>query len=241
MIHAALENEVYFTCLPPNSTHIMQPLDVAVFKPLKTIWKEILDNYRKESRRKGSIPKTQFPVLLSELWHKLRPNIGNNLRSGFRATGLYPRNPNQPLKYLPDEVGSDTANVGRQLDSVLISMLKLNRGLGQTSRRGRGSKIVPGMRVTVDDTESSAPSAGAGPSGLSRGRRRSQARNRTTELEDSASSSSSDEDDECARCSVIYSTYRGLDWMQCVTCGQWICGKCNGGSDDPFYECSLCS
>lgn len=32
-----LQNEVYFTCLPVNSTHFMQPLDVAVFKPLKSI------------------------------------------------------------------------------------------------------------------------------------------------------------------------------------------------------------
>ena len=174
---------------------------------------------------------------MSELWHKLRPNIETNLRSGFRATGLHPRNRNEPLKYLPDENGSDAATVGRHLDSVLINMLKINRGIGQT-RQGRGSKIVPGKMLTLNDVESSAE---AGPSGWSRGRGRSQGGAKArVEDDSSASSSSSDEEDVCARCSAPYSTYRGLDWIQCVTCAQWICGKCNGGSDDPFYECPRC-
>ena len=29
-------HNVKFICLPPNSTHLTQPLDVAYFKPLKT-------------------------------------------------------------------------------------------------------------------------------------------------------------------------------------------------------------
>ena len=124
VIGSAMENEVCFTCLPQNSTHLMQTLDVAVLKPFKNIWKEVLDICRKQSQRKGAICKTQFPVLLSEIWRKLHPNIVTNLRSGFRATGLHSRDPSESLKYLPDEDGSDVARVGRQSDSVLIGMLK---------------------------------------------------------------------------------------------------------------------
>ena len=43
------ENEIRFLCLPPNSTHFCQPLDVAVFRPAKAEWRDILDNWRKES------------------------------------------------------------------------------------------------------------------------------------------------------------------------------------------------
>lgn len=32
------DNNVRFICLPPNSTHLTQPLDVAFFAPLKRIW-----------------------------------------------------------------------------------------------------------------------------------------------------------------------------------------------------------
>jgi len=33
--------------LPPNSTHVCQPLDVGVFKGLKVKWRQILLNFRK--------------------------------------------------------------------------------------------------------------------------------------------------------------------------------------------------
>ena len=259
VITTALEHDVYFTCLPPNSTHILQPLDVAVFKPLKSIWREILDNYRKESRAKGAIPKTQFPVLLSELWLKLHPNVSINLRSGFRVTGLYPRDPLQPLKYLPAEPSSDGAVIGRQLDSVLIDLLKTNRGTGQVTLRGRGSKVAAGKKLTISDVQK--PADGVSPEtevsgirgggrgrgrargrgrGIGRGRGRGQCSSTRDEEDSSSSSSSSDEDDTCASCSVSFMKSSGPDWIQCVTCAEWFCGKCNGGSVDPFYECAQC-
>ena len=44
VINACQENNVYFTTLPPNSTHLTQPLDLAVFRPMKMKWAKILDN-----------------------------------------------------------------------------------------------------------------------------------------------------------------------------------------------------
>jgi hypothetical protein len=34
------ENEIILHALPANTTHIMQPADVSVFKPLKSQWKK---------------------------------------------------------------------------------------------------------------------------------------------------------------------------------------------------------
>ena len=35
------DNNIKFIVLPPNSTHLMQPLDVAYFRPIKCQWKKI--------------------------------------------------------------------------------------------------------------------------------------------------------------------------------------------------------
>ena len=98
VIKYAVDNNIYFTALPPNSTHILQPMDVGVFGPLKKQWRKILDKWRRESRRRGNIPKEQFPGLLQGLWCAITPKIRANLHSAFRATGLHPFDPEAVLK-----------------------------------------------------------------------------------------------------------------------------------------------
>ena len=55
---------------PP--THFLQPLDVGVFRPVKTHLRQILENFRAETRIVGTIPKETFPIMLSQLWQKLK-------------------------------------------------------------------------------------------------------------------------------------------------------------------------
>ena len=65
------ENNIYFTPIPPNSTHLKQTLDVAFFKLLKSYWRSVLETWRKESRVRGTTPKQHFPILLTKLYSKL--------------------------------------------------------------------------------------------------------------------------------------------------------------------------
>ena len=60
VIRACVANDIAFVPLLPNCTHLMQPLDVAVFRPLKLIWTKVLLQWRRESRISGYIPKTIF-------------------------------------------------------------------------------------------------------------------------------------------------------------------------------------
>ncbi|XP_065654821.1 uncharacterized protein LOC136081436 [Hydra vulgaris] len=46
VIHSCEKHNIRFICLLPNSTHLLQPLDVAFFAPLKKAWRSI--EYRKE-------------------------------------------------------------------------------------------------------------------------------------------------------------------------------------------------
>nr|XP_047137564.1 MFS-type transporter clz9-like [Hydra vulgaris] len=41
-IKAAMDNHIQIVCLPPNCLHALQPLDEAVFGPLKNEWRKIL-------------------------------------------------------------------------------------------------------------------------------------------------------------------------------------------------------
>ncbi len=50
-----------FVFLPENSTHMLQPLDVCVFGPMKRRWRQVLADWKADCSRKGlnytSIPK----------------------------------------------------------------------------------------------------------------------------------------------------------------------------------------
>ena len=57
---------IHLFCLPPNTTHILQPLDVGVFGPVKTAWRKILKDYKVRTRA-SNITKDVFPSLIAEL------------------------------------------------------------------------------------------------------------------------------------------------------------------------------
>lgn len=97
VMSACREHNIRFILLPPNSTHLCQPLDVAFFKPVKSAWRDVLLDWKQKN--KGCIPKDQFPRLLRQTLEKVKPD---NLVAGFRATGIYPLNREEVLKRLPD-------------------------------------------------------------------------------------------------------------------------------------------
>ena len=59
-------SEVIVFCLPPHTTHASQPLDVAVFGPLKQHWTNSCHKYMQKNPGKG-ITKYQFSGLLKKL------------------------------------------------------------------------------------------------------------------------------------------------------------------------------
>lgn len=86
-IDLAIENNIVLICLPPHTTHILQPLDVSVFKPVKSAWKKVIDDYFKRTNYQ-SIDKKVFPSLVNELYQKAFKK--EHAISGFVKTGLFP-------------------------------------------------------------------------------------------------------------------------------------------------------
>nr|CAI5829451.1 unnamed protein product [Callosobruchus analis] len=74
--------------LYPNATRILQPADVACFKPLKNAWKVEVLKWRTNNPYL-QLTKLHFaPILKEALLSLKKPSIIN----GFRACGLYPWN-----------------------------------------------------------------------------------------------------------------------------------------------------
>ena len=84
----AVNNNIILVCLPPNTSHALQPLDVAVFKSVKAMYSKIVLKWYEQTNQKG-VDKENFPILLKILWDQLESQW---IISGFRKTGLHPLN-----------------------------------------------------------------------------------------------------------------------------------------------------
>lgn len=229
VIRLCRENDIHFISMIPNATHLLQPLDVAVFKGLKLRWRGILDKWRVETKRKGAIPKECFPQLLNSLWSQSSQAFLESLPSGFRACGYVPYSPEEVTKRLPGP-GSTNASIGRELDGALLGLLKERRGETSLPKPKRGKKIAhePGVDIAAEAIDGPTTSAAASST--------------VTEIASEPTDISNAVDDNfCFQCGIDYEGYTGPDWVQCLSCIQWFCGACNHATEDPFYVCFLCN
>ena len=153
VIRACSKYDIRFITMPPNSTHLCQPLDLAVFKTLKLEWRRILDFWRRSTRIQGSIPKPQIPALLKKLCCKLN---AAHLISGFRGSGIYPCDRSPVLTRL--SVGKakvlSRPLTNKALTDCLTGLLEDRCGppAANTSRkRGKQLRHMPGRRILVQE------------------------------------------------------------------------------------------
>ncbi|XP_013194622.2 uncharacterized protein LOC132903038 [Amyelois transitella] len=153
LIRKCRELDINFVFLPPNSTHLTQPLDVAFFRPTKTAWRDILFTWKKtEGRILPTIPKNVFPKLLKKMLDKMEPNIKQNILSGFAKTGISPLNKEKVLNRLPGYVTRNEfdAEEKEAIDESVLNLLKEMRYGPQNSRPIKKMKklnVKPGRSV----------------------------------------------------------------------------------------------
>lgn len=90
LLETAEANNVVLLCLPPHTTHCLQPLDRAFFKSLKTFYYQACREWM-QSHPGRKLGQLQFGELLTKSWGKSA--TAGNATSGFRATGIFPWNP----------------------------------------------------------------------------------------------------------------------------------------------------
>jgi len=87
------ENNIITLCMPPYSSHLLQPLDVSCFGPLKKAYGRQVENlvrsYINHITKLELLPafKAAFEAAITE----------QNIRAGFQGSGLVPFSPNNVL------------------------------------------------------------------------------------------------------------------------------------------------
>lgn len=175
------EEGIAFVFLPPNSTHLTQPLDVAFFRPMKIYWRQVMDDWKRTpaGRKCSSIPKDIFPSLLNKLFDKLAVFQADNVKSGFRQTGIIPFSPDVVLSRLPktsqpqsgpsgtgtgdvgtntNSVATDTGSHSQSVDASLKQLLVDMRGMDDMTdkrRRAKRMKVEPGKSCSFNSNDES--------------------------------------------------------------------------------------
>lgn len=182
VLQEAKDNNIKFLCLPPNSTHLAQPLDVAFFAPLKSAWKKVITSFKTKYPGKSIVDKKIFPSMLREVLTlpTFTPHISTNIISGFKATGIFPLNItpllqrlagnksdallHSPRTTLPTCTATPTTattnTIAGNVADTVATFLQEQRfpsqsGSGIVPGRGRGKRIAAGRCITTSTFDSS--------------------------------------------------------------------------------------
>lgn len=90
LVKFCMENGIELVSLYPNSTHILQPLDVAVFHPMKVSWLKAVEKYRYENHE-VRLSKENFATVLQATIADM--DLTTTIKNGFRTCGLFPFSP----------------------------------------------------------------------------------------------------------------------------------------------------
>ena len=260
---------IHLFCLPPNTTHVLQPLDVGVFGPVKQRWRTILKNHKLKTKA-TNITKEVFPSLIKQLWE--RGITAEHLQGGFRAAGLVPFNPKavKPSQLAPSLVaeglsaeqtteGEFTATltlthcetpIRSELRGYFRAVLKPAEGQQKSKRHRRVELSCTGEVLTSDevverieraDAERAAKKKSGGKKGKSAQASKSRKRG---ELATKTDTQRQDDEVCCENCGQVYTDAESDSWIGCDTCETWWHYWCAGLqsmlSEEDEWFCEYC-
>ena len=79
--------KILLYCLPPHSSHILQPLDVGFFSSVKNTWRNLRLQWQRDNPGLN-FTKSSFPGLFKKAWEK--ETTRDKAVNGFRKCGLFP-------------------------------------------------------------------------------------------------------------------------------------------------------
>ena len=107
------ENKIIPICMPPHSSNYCQPLDVSCFSPLKKAYGNLVQNRMQQGF--NHVDKLDFLEAYPEA--RKQAFSMNNVKNGFRATGLVPYNPEEVLGCFTIQLKTPTPPGSRSTNS----------------------------------------------------------------------------------------------------------------------------
>ncbi len=89
------QNNIYLLFLPPKTSHVLQPLDLAIFSVLKRAYRKHV-GYLDSLSDSAPVGKLNFLRCYAMARHEAMTR--KNILSGFRASGIWPRNRQKALR-----------------------------------------------------------------------------------------------------------------------------------------------
>lgn len=123
------ENNIIPICMPAHSSHLLQPLDVGCFAPLKRAYGRLVEN----KMRLGFNHIDKFDFLEAYLQAHTEVFRPDTIKNGFAATGLIPFNPERVLGQLNIQLKTPTPPGSRSTDSAPKTPYNLNQLQKQAS------------------------------------------------------------------------------------------------------------
>ncbi|KYG40143.1 hypothetical protein M433DRAFT_78648, partial [Acidomyces richmondensis BFW] len=99
VIAHCMEHAIDLLILPPHTSHILQPLDVSVFSPLKRALATETDAASRLDS--GRIPRNEWTSMYIRA--RYQAFTSSNIVSGWKTTGLWPLSPISVLEKLPTQ------------------------------------------------------------------------------------------------------------------------------------------
>ena len=147
LIDWALTQDIVLFVIPPHSSHLLQPLDIGCFSPLKKAYNSLCHSYMKEHPGQ-IINKYVMTSLICKSYTSAMTPL--NIKNSFAKTGIYPFDPKKPISpttFKPCKATTTTkpSSETDDIEEVLNSRLP-NPVI--TESRKRSSNHVGGMAIT---------------------------------------------------------------------------------------------
>ncbi|KAH7471539.1 hypothetical protein FOMA001_g13494 [Fusarium oxysporum f. sp. matthiolae] len=98
------EKKIITLCMPPHSSHLLQPLDVGCFGPLKKAYGREIEQFIRKSVT--YISKTEYFLAFYAAFQATMTE--SNIKGGFRGAGLVPLNPESVISKLDVQLRTST-------------------------------------------------------------------------------------------------------------------------------------
>ena len=156
------QNDIIPICMPPHSSHLLQPLDVGCFSPLKRAYGRLVEN----KARLGFNHIDKFDFLEAYPEARMEAFKADTIKNGFTAAGLVPFNPERVLEQLniqlktPTPPGSQSTNSApktlynpKQLEKQASTIKKLLRERTcspSTPTKSALGQLIKGCEIAVN-------------------------------------------------------------------------------------------